>query len=126
MHKILFVGLGGFCGAIMRYAVGHWTRHLSTASGFPVGTLAVNLLGCFLIGMLSIVADTHQWMSPTTRSFLMIGFLGAFTTFSTFGLESHDLFHSAGAVKAGVNVGLHVVAGMVCIVLGRAAATAVG
>jgi len=126
VQQILFIGFGGFLGAIMRYAVTHWTRGLSTASGFPYGTLTVNLLGCLLIGALSVVADTHNLLSPGARAFLMIGFLGAFTTFSTFGLESHDLFHSSGSIKAALNIGLHVVLGLICVIIGRAGALKLG
>ena len=122
MMQLIYIGCGGFIGAIMRYAVTHWTRDLTSQSGFPYGTLIANLLGCLLIGALSVFAETHDWMTPAARAFLMIGFLGAFTTFSTFGLESHNLFQAGNAIKAAANVGLHVFLGILCVVLGRAGA----
>ncbi len=80
MAKILIVGIGGFFGAILRYWIGGWAQNLSGSSSFPYGTLAVNLIGCLAIGLLSQLAEASQIMTPETRLFLFIGLLGAFTT----------------------------------------------
>lgn len=77
----LIVGLGSFLGGGLRYVV---SRLLPVAAGFPLGTFAVNIIGCFLIGLLYAMKWDGGWMSPTTRLLLTTGFCGGFTTFSTF------------------------------------------
>jgi CrcB protein len=79
LKDIIFVGLGGFAGSALRYVVG---RVLN--GGFPWGTLAVNVVGCFLIGVLYALAERGNLASPHLRLLLMAGFCGGFTTFSAF------------------------------------------
>ncbi len=86
MMNILFIAFGGFIGAICRYAVTNFVKKGST-SHFPLGTFLVNITGSFLLGFL-YGADVH----PKLYSLLGTGFLGAFTTFSTFNLETVQLF----------------------------------
>lgn len=80
MIHVLYVGLGGFFGALSRYAISQWVKR-QTRANFPIGTLLINLLGAFCLGLLS------HFTGPITL-LLGTGFLGAFTTFSTFKLES--------------------------------------
>ena len=80
--KMLFVASGGALGALARWAVGEGALRLGY--GAPIGTLAVNLLGCFLIGVAKAAVDVFDWGSPELRMFVFTGLLGAFTTFSTF------------------------------------------
>ncbi|RXK03172.1 fluoride efflux transporter CrcB [Arcobacter sp. CECT 8989] len=92
-HTLIAVGLGGFLGAIARAYVVHMTnKHFPI--DLPVGILIVNIVGSFIIGCLfAIIA--HNMMSDITKSFLVTGFLGALTTYSTFAIESFFLLQSS-------------------------------
>ena len=79
IRDILFVGLGGFAGSVLRYLVGRWL-----GGGFPWGTMTVNVAGCLLIGLLYAFAERGNLSSPGLRLLLMAGFCGGFTTFSAF------------------------------------------
>jgi CrcB protein len=90
MKEVLIVGLGGFLGAISRYL-------LQTAivnrfiTIFPLGTFSINLIGSLLIGLIFGLSERYQWMTQELRLFLAIGFLGSFTTFSTFAFDNLQL-----------------------------------
>lgn len=99
MQKLLVIACGGAIGALLRYAVSGFTHKLAHGV-FPWGTLAVNLIGCFLIGFLWILFERFA-AAPNMRSMVFIGFLGAFTTFSTYGLESVSLLQD-GEIKYGI------------------------
>ena len=83
----LAIGLAGALGALARYGLSGWV-HRFAGPDFPAGTLAVNLAGCFVLGLLTELARHVGWVSPEVRVWVGIGFLGAFTTFSTFGVET--------------------------------------
>ena len=85
---ILIVGTGGFAGAVARYLFGGWILHHTAAAKFPWSTLAVNVLGCLVMGVLSGLATRLEWFTPQLRLLLLTGLLGGFTTFSAFGLET--------------------------------------
>lgn len=87
MAALAAVALGGAIGAVARYLLSLWV-YARWPGAFPIGTLAVNLLGCLLVGVLAGTVDTRMAASPTGRMFLGVGLLGAFTTFSTFELET--------------------------------------
>jgi CrcB protein len=88
LMKILLVMAGGSIGALSRYAVSLWAARL-LGTRFPWGTLTVNLAGCFLIGLAFALAERGlSIMNPSMRLFFMTGYLGALTTFSTYGLET--------------------------------------
>ena len=83
----LWVGAGGFLGAVARYAVGGWmTRRLGLA--FPYGTFVINVSGCFLLGLLLAVLDARTTLPSSLRLLGPVGFVGAYTTFSTFEYET--------------------------------------
>ncbi|MBM9535569.1 fluoride efflux transporter CrcB [Desulfobulbus alkaliphilus] len=86
-YKLLLVMVGGSLGAASRYGIGLLSARLWGAS-FPWGTLIVNLVGCFLVGLLFALADRSRLLSPDIRLLLITGYLGALTTFSTFSLET--------------------------------------
>ena len=110
-HAVL-VGLGGFLGSVCRFFLQGVAHRVTPLIGFPVGTLAVNVVGCFLIGLLNGLADTRQLFGPEVRIFLFIGVLGGFTTYSTFGFETVALLRDAEISRAATSVLMHLVAGL--------------
>ncbi len=119
MQKILLVGMGGFLGSILRYLMSGAVQDLSKSVQFPYGTLTVNLLGCFVIGFLSQLADARAAFTPESRAFIFIGILGGFTTFSTFSNESVNLLRTNDAGLALLNASLHVIGGFAAVWIGR-------
>ena len=91
MKPFLFIFLGGGTGSILRYYLGRLLQGYFT-SGFPAGTLGVNIFACFLIGLISGMIDSGYNISPATRLLLITGFCGGFSTFSAFSIESLKLF----------------------------------
>jgi fluoride exporter len=87
----LVVGIGGFLGALARYGLGGLVHRIPGTSGFPYGTLVVNLFGCLLIGVVAGLMEGRQMFAPEFRLFALVGILGGFTTFSTFGYENFIL-----------------------------------
>lgn len=119
MLTVLTIGFGGFLGAILRYSVGGWVQNLLRDSSFPYGTLVVNLAGCLLIGLGSGLIEQRQFFTPEIRSFIFIGLLGSFTTFSTFGMETFNLVKSGQNVAALTNMGASVVLGLLAVFIGH-------
>lgn len=108
---------GGVAGTLARYFLaGAIYQVFGTA--FPYGTLVVNLTGCFLIGFLACLAEEKFLLGPNARILLMIGFCGAFTTFSTFILETANLLRDGEAWRAFANVAVSVVIGFFFFWLG--------
>lgn len=122
MDKALYVGLGGFLGSVLRYWAGSAVQQFANNPTFPVGTLTVNLVGCFVIGFLSQLADARGVFTPEARLFVFVGILGGFTTFSTFGNETMNFLRGGEGLPALLNVGLHIFAGLAAIWLGRSLA----
>ncbi|MCB2179687.1 fluoride efflux transporter CrcB [bacterium] len=104
MNNLLILGLGGFFGAISRYLLSDYVQNMLKHTGFPYGTLAVNILGCFLLGLLNQMAISRGLLDDQTRLFLMVGFVGAFTTFSTFTVESARLFQTGQNTAGMLNI----------------------
>ncbi len=120
-HAVL-VGAGGFVGTLLPYGVGGILQRQLPHATFPYGTLVVNLLGCLVIGGLAGLIDTRQVFSPEARGFALIGVLGGFTTYSTFGYETFALVRDAEHLRAAANVALHVILGLAGVWLGYALA----
>ncbi|MDH5426970.1 MAG: fluoride efflux transporter CrcB [Nitrospirota bacterium] len=118
LPQLLWVGMGGFLGSISRFIMAGAFNRLSPAIGFPVGTLTVNILGCFLIGLLHGLTETRSLLGPDIRIFLFIGVLGGFTTYSTFAFESLALLKDGAILKASTNIFLHVFVGLAGVWLG--------
>jgi CrcB protein len=108
--KLLAIGLGGALGALARYGVSGLVQR---GTAFPVGTLAVNVLGCFLIGAL------FERLGPGARQLVVVGVLGGFTTFSAFGHETLELLRGGETRLALANVAANVVLGVGAVLLGR-------
>jgi CrcB protein len=114
----LWVGVGGFLGANARYATGLLSQRLF-GTGFPYGTLAANLLGSFLLGfVLAFLAERALPFSHELRLAVAVGFLGAFTTFSTYQFESHALLDDGQWLLAFLNLFGSLAAGLVAVRLG--------
>lgn len=118
MSNIIAVGVGGFVGSVFRFLLAGAVHRISGNPWFPYGTLCVNVIGCLLIGLVGGWADHREVFSPAARLFLMVGFLGGFTTFSTFGYETLNLLRDAQPVAALTNVALHVGLGFAAVWLG--------
>jgi fluoride exporter len=112
MIKYLNLMIGGTAGTFARYFLSAGVYRI-LGSDFPYGTMIVNLLGCLIIGFLAVLAEEKFVLSPDVRILLMIGFCGAFTTFSTFILESANLIKYGEVLKAFINIGLSVILGFV-------------
>src|ERR1044072_8482598 len=118
-YSVVFVALGGALGSISRYLLGAWIQTLSQSIDFPYGTLTVNLIGCFVICFLAQLAETRGAFTQEARAFVFIGILGGFTTFSSFGSDTINLFRDGEAVNALLNVGANVIVGLILVWLGR-------
>ena len=112
MAKILLVGAGGFLGSVFRYLLGGLVHRLFPDALFPYGTLAVNISGCLLIGLLAGLTETRQLLTPELRLFVLVGLLGGFTTFSTFGYETFSFARDGQSLSALANVGLQLFFGI--------------
>lgn len=120
---LILVGLGGFAGAVARYVL-DGRISAATGGGFPWGTLAINLSGSFAIGLLFALITERAAFPAEWRAPLMIGFLGSYTTFSTFALESYRMMEDGAWLTAGGNLLGSLALGMAAVVggvaLGRA------
>jgi len=114
----LLVGLGGFLGANARFLTARWVGGF-VETRFPLGTFVINIAGSFLLGLIgAMVAQRVFRHSDAVRLALGVGFLGAFTTFSTFQFETHALLEDGSWLVAAANVGVSVFAGLVAVRLG--------
>jgi fluoride exporter len=111
MYHYLLVGIGGGLGAIARAGLGGLILHRSVDWRFPLGTFIVNVLGCLIGGVLAGLIARYEYFSPQTRVFLFTGFLGGFTTFSAFSLETVTLIRQGSYGVAVSYVLLSVIAG---------------
>ena len=117
MTKYLMVGIGGALGSILRFWVGGYVSN-RLGVRFPYGTFFINCTGSFLIGLVvTLLAERTHW-SPNWRYLIPIGFIGGYTTFSTFELETFRNFQDGEVLIAGLNVALSVVIGFVSVWLG--------
>jgi CrcB protein len=109
MERFVWICLAGAAGTGARYLVAVWAAQ-RLGSAFPFGTLIVNLIGCFVIAALMHAALTLGW-SPTVRSAVTIGFIGGFTTYSSFNYETMRLFEEGAPATAAVNLAVTVLGG---------------
>ena len=120
--SIFFVALGGALGSVSRYLLGTWVQSVSRSIDFPFGTLTVNLIGCFVIGFLSQLAEARGVFTSESRALVFVGVLGGFTTFSSFGNDTINLVRDGETFNALANVGANVILGLALVWLGRTVA----
>lgn len=118
MRELVYVAIGGAGGAVLRYVISVAVQQ-RWSTAFPLGTLCVNVIGCFAIG-LAAQAHLASALSPTARLLLVTGLLGALTTFSTFGHETYRTFLDHGWAWAAGNIIANVIIGLIAVVLGAA------
>lgn len=117
MYKIVLLAGAGAAGTLARYALSGTVQRVLGA-GFPWGTLSVNLLGCFLAGLFWSVSEYRLNVSGETRIIVLMGFMGAFTTFSAFMLETSHLVRDADWIRVAANVALQNGAGAIAVFAG--------
>jgi len=119
LAAMLWVGLGGFIGANARYLLGGWVASRLGAT-FPYGTYVINISGSFILGFFLAFADDRAWVAPSLRLLFAVGFVGAYTTFSTFEYESMRLLQEREMLLAGLYLIGSVLTGGIAVVLGMA------
>jgi fluoride exporter len=117
--KLTLIALAGAVGTLARFWLQGFVQRL-TGGGFPWGTFAVNVLGCFLFGVVWSMAEERLVISGETRLIILTGFMGAFTTFSTFAFETGEQLRESQWLYAAGNVGGQVVLGVLALFLGMA------
>lgn len=125
MVKLLFLGLAGALGTLARFGVMEGMKRL-VPGVMPWGTWAANILGCFLFGLIWVLAEERGAVSPEFRFYALAGFMGAFTTFSTFAFESVDLYRAGDVLACLANIAGQNAAGLFAVVAGMAAARLIG
>jgi fluoride exporter len=121
MRKILLIGAAGMLGTLARYAVAVWAAR-RFGEAFPAGTLLVNLAGCFLAGLFFQLTLARLPVGDVLRAAVLVGFLGGFTTFSAYGLQTFALLREGQAGWAALNVAASNVGGLLAAWLGYGAA----
>ena len=122
MFRIALIALGGGGGSVLRYLVQGWVQAAAQRLGmrpFPLGTLLVNISGCFAIGFLATLFAGPRMIREDYRFAIITGILGGYTTFSSFSWESNQLANEREFLLASVNVGVSVVVGLIATWLGR-------
>jgi CrcB protein len=116
---LVFIAVGGAAGAVSRYLIGGWVQDLA-GGHFPVGTMAVNVSGSFLLGLVFALAMDRAILPPEVRVPVMVGFIGSYTTFSTLMLESWRLVEDGDYLFMLANIAVSVAFGLVAVVAGLA------
>ena len=124
MNKLLWIAVGGVVGTLCRYMFSTWVDQRSQST-FPYGTLAVNLVGCFIAGLLFPIFERAA-IPPEMRLAVFTGFLGGFTTFSAYGLQTFILVDGGLMSLAAVNIVVSNLAGLAMVWLGIGAARMIG
>jgi CrcB protein len=120
MTQLFLVGAGGFLGSVLRYLIGGLAQQSALGATYPLGTFVVNLIGCLIIGILAQLAEGRVTFTAEARAFLFVGVLGGFTTFSSFGNETIELWRADKANLAMAHVAGHFVVCLGAVCVGRA------
>lgn len=116
-QRLLLIAFGGAAGSLLRFGLGGWVN-ARVASHFPWGTLAVNALGCLLFGIVASVLAQRTHLEQHVAPLLLVGFIGAFTTFSTFAHDTHKLMDDGRWLHMGANLLLQNVVGVALVIVG--------
>lgn len=114
MQRILLVGFAGLVGTLVRFGLSGWADQ-KWGGSFPTGTLLVNLTGCLLAGFLFNSLEERYLVDPVIRTTVLVGFLGGFTTFSSYGLQTFNLLRDGEVFFAAMNMILSNVAGLLFV-----------
>ena len=117
MVTLVAIALGGAVGSVLRYLLAVWV-HDRMPGGFPYGTLSVNIIGSFLIGVVFVIIQSRFPGSEIVRASVIVGLLGGFTTFSTFSLETLTLIQTGYWASAVLNIIVSVLSCIICAFLG--------
>jgi CrcB protein len=117
LGEIVAVGIGGFIGAVMRYIVSQWIK-INLGERFPFVSLIINVTGCFLTGISLAIFSKRLQIPDITKTIIMVGFLGAFTTFSAFGIETINYLKAGKPMLAMNNILLNIIMSLGAIELG--------
>lgn len=117
LSLVLWIAFSGALGAISRFGLGALVQR-TAKSAFPWGTIAVNILGCLLFGLIWQLGEGVGRLDRQTRIIILTGFMGSFTTFSTFAFESTQLFRGGQSAAALANIGLQTTVGLLALALG--------
>ncbi|MCX7986225.1 MAG: fluoride efflux transporter CrcB [Bacteroidales bacterium] len=117
MRILLAIGAGSFLGGIVRYIVSRWIQGL-LLTAFPFGTLVVNLVGSFLIGLFYGMFERFPFLNAELRMFLTVGFCGGFTTFSTFSNENFQMLRDGNFLYVGIYIASSVFLGLLATYMG--------
>ncbi|HRN48045.1 MAG TPA: fluoride efflux transporter CrcB [Niabella sp.] len=118
LKVLLAIGTGSFLGGISRFLLSRFVQN-QVISSFPYGTFVVNIIGCFIIGILYGLFEKDQLLSPEWRMFLTVGFCGGFTTFSTFAGENYSLLKDGNFMYLALYASLSVFLGIMAVWLGN-------
>jgi len=120
VYNLLLIGLGGFLGAVLRYLIGGWIQ--DGFLSFPVGTLTVNATGSFILSLIMYLSEYEGLFGDNARIFLTIGFLGSFTTMSTFSYESFRFLEQKEIFLFALNLVGTIISTLLAVYLGRVVA----
>ena len=118
MKILMIIGAGGFLGSVARYLTSKYIQD-NLVLTFPIGTLVVNIVGCFILGIIYGFMERGELFSQEMRVFLTIGFCGGFTTFSTFAFENASLLRDGNFIQSALYIALSVFAGIVALYIGN-------
>ena len=121
MYRILLIGLAGLVGTLTRYSLSAWVD-TRWDSALPTGTMAVNLIGCFVIGVVVHLAERQYLLDPDIRAAILVGLLGGFTTFSSYAVQTFNLLVAGRILLAAANLAISNIAGLVLVWAGYAVA----
>jgi CrcB protein len=121
MQQLLYIGIAGFCGSVSRFLVAGWASSLSLGR-FPIGTMTVNVIGSLLLGFIYTLSIDRLAIHPDLKLAITVGFLGSFTTFSTFSLETFNLFKAGDIYLSLINILMNLFFSIAAVLVGITAA----